>query len=489
MELTQLINSVKTIQVIGEVQRKDVSGIYYDSRRVIKNSVFVAIKGYKTDGHHYILDALNKGAIAVILEDNLSVPDEIFTHDKIAKILVNNSRVALAEISNSFFKEPSKKLKLIGITGTNGKTTTSYFIKSVLETAGNKVGLIGTIANYIGEKEIKSSMTTPESNDLNELLLEMVDDKCSYAVMEVSSHSLSLNRVFGLDFSAAVFTNITLDHLDFYQNFENYLRAKKILFDSLSESAIGVYNIDDNNSPAIIINSKAKLFPYGASSKADFILKDIKFDLSGTSFVIEYKKKNYNAFTSLVGEFNAYNAIAAFATTVLLGVDVEKVIEGIKNTNQVPGRFEVVGIGTKKVIVDYSHTPDSLEKALNAIRKIVKDKQPIYTVFGCGGNRDKSKRPVMGKIASDLSKMAIVTSDNPRFEDPFQIIEEIKVGIEKDNYIVIENREEAIQSAIQNSEEDAVILIAGKGHENYQEIQGIRNHFSDKEIAEKYLQK
>ncbi|MCL5027614.1 MAG: UDP-N-acetylmuramoyl-L-alanyl-D-glutamate--2,6-diaminopimelate ligase [Bacteroidetes bacterium] len=489
MELTQLINSVKTIQVIGEVQRKDVSGIYYDSRRVIKNSVFVAIKGYKTDGHHYILDALNKGAIAVILEDNLSVPDEIFTHDKIAKILVNNSRTALAEISNSFFKEPSKKLKLIGITGTNGKTTTSYFIKSILETAGSKVGLIGTIANYIGEKEIKSSMTTPESNDLNELLLEMVDDKCSYAVMEVSSHSLALNRVFGLDFSVAVFTNITLDHLDFHQNFENYLKAKKILFDSLSESAIGVYNIDDKNSPPIISNSKAKLFSYGASSNGDFILKDIKFDLSGTSFVIEYKKKNYNAFTSLVGEFNAYNAIAAFAATVLLGVDEEKVIDGIKNTKQVPGRFEAVGTGTKKAIIDYSHTPDSLEKALNAVRKIVKDKQPVYTVFGCGGNRDKSKRPLMGKIASDLSKLAIVTSDNPRFEDPFQIINEIKIGIEKNNYKVIENREEAIQFAIQNSEDDAVILIAGKGHENYQEIQGIRNHFSDKEIAEKYLQK
>ncbi len=488
MELTQLINSVKTIQVIGEVQRKDVSGIYYDSRKVQKNSVFVAIKGYKTDGHHFILDAINKGAIAIILEDNLSVPDEIFIHDKIAKILVSNCRIALAEISNSFFKEPSKKIKLIGITGTNGKTTTSYFVKSILENVGLNVGLVGTIANYIGEKEIKSSMTTPESSDLNELIFEMINEKCSHAVMEVSSHSLALSRVYDLNFSAAIFTNLTLDHLDFHQNFENYLNAKKILFDSLNESAFGIFNLDDANSRRLISNSKAKLFSFGTKIDADFLLKDIKYDLNGTSFVIEHNKKNYNASTSLVGEFNAYNAIAAFAATSLLGVDKEKAIEGIRKTKQVPGRFEVIGAGSKKIIVDYSHTPDSLEKALNAIRKIVKDEHPIYTVFGCGGNRDKSKRPLMGKIASDQSKLAIVTSDNPRFEEPFQIIEEIKSGIGKNNYKVIESREEAIQFAIQNSEEDAVILIAGKGHENYQEIQGVRKHFSDKEIAEKFLQ-
>ena len=488
MELTQLINSVKTIQVIGEVQRKDVSGIYYDSRKVQKNSVFVAIKGYKTDGHHFILDAINKGAIAIILEDNLSVPDEIFIHDKIAKILVSNCRIALAEISNSFFKEPSKKIKLIGITGTNGKTTTSYFVKSILENVGLNVGLVGTIANYIGEKEIKSSMTTPESSDLNELIFEMINEKCSHAVMEVSSHSLALSRVYDLNFSAAIFTNLTLDHLDFHQNFENYLNAKKILFDSLNESAFGIFNLDDANSRRLISNSKAKLFSFGTKIDADFLLKDIKYDLNGTSFVIEHNKKNYNASTSLVGEFNAYNAIAAFAATSLLGVDKEKAIEGIRKTKQVPGRFEVIGAGCKKIIVDYSHTPDSLEKALNAIRKIVKDEHPIYTVFGCGGNRDKSKRPLMGKIASDQSKLAIVTSDNPRFEEPFQIIEEIKSGIGKNNYKVIESREEAIQFAIQNSEEDAVILIAGKGHENYQENQGVIKHFSDKEIAEKFLQ-
>ena len=487
MELTELLNSVKAIQVTGEVQRKDVSGIYYDSRRVVKNAVFAAIRGYKTDGHRFILDAINKGAIAIILEDNECVPDEIFHHDKIAKILVKDSRKALAEISNAFFKEPSKKLKLVGITGTNGKTTTSYFIKNIFETAGNKVGLVGTIANYISQREIKTSLTTPESSDLNELFYKMVNEGCSHAVMEVSSHSLVLNRVYSLNFSAGVFTNITSDHLDFHLNFENYFNAKKILFDSLSGSGFAIYNIDDKSGAAIVKNSQAKLFSYGTSPKADFILTDITFDLTGTNFSIIFAGEKFEISTSLVGEFNAYNACAAFAAAVLLGVNKGTAIDGIKTTKQVPGRFEVVGKENKKVVIDYSHTADSLEKALLAIRKIVKETHPVYTVFGCGGNRDKTKRPVMGKIASELSKRAIITSDNPRFEDPFEIIEEIKSGIEKDNYEIIENREEAIRNAIKNSEDDAVILIAGKGHENYQEINGVRNHFSDKEVAEKYL--
>ncbi len=487
MELTQLLNSVKAIQVIGEVQRQDVSGIFYDSRRVIKNSVFAAIKGYKTDGHRFILDALNKGALAVILEDNNSVPDDIFIHGKTAKILVEDSRRALAEISASFYKQPSKKLKLIGITGTNGKTTSSYFIKKILESSGEKVGLAGTISNYIGSEEIKSSLTTPESNEMNEMLLEMYNRGCGYAVMEVSSHSLVLKRVYGLEFSGALFTNITSDHLDFHETFENYLSAKKILFDSLAKSAFGVYNIDDPHSTNLVKDSQARLFSYGTSSDADFIIRGVTYDLSGTRFVIEYNGREYPVSTSLIGEFNAYNACAAFAVSVLHGIAPETAVAGIKSTPQVPGRFEVVGKGNKKVIIDYSHTADSLEKALEAVNKLTGGSVPVYTVFGCGGNRDKTKRPVMGNIASEMSTKAIVTSDNPRFEEPMAIIDEIVKGINKDNYEVLENREEAISKAIAVSEDNAVILIAGKGHENYQEIKGVRNHFSDKEIAEKYL--
>ena len=487
MELTALVNGIYISQLIGEIQRQDVSGIFYDSRKVVKGSVFVAIKGFNSDGHKFILDAINKGALAVILEDSNAVPDEIFTHNKIAKICVRDSRIALAQASNYFYNEPSKKLKLIGITGTNGKTTTTYFIKSILEQNGNKAGIVGTIANYIGDKEIKSSLTTPESNDLNDLIYHMHSEGCSYAIMEVSSHSLVLKRVFGLKFSQAIFTNITSDHLDFHGNFEEYFKAKKILFDSLDESSVIIYNADDPNSLKIIIDSKAKSFSYGAAEDSDFQIMDIHYDLTGTSFLIKYSGKDYSIHTSLVGSFNAYNACAAFASAVLHGISPETAIKGIKNTKQVPGRFEVIGKGSKKVIVDYSHTADSLEKALIALNKIVENNNPVYTVLGCGGNRDKSKRPIMGRVASDMSKKIFITSDNPRNEDPDQIISEILSGLVKDNYEIIENREEAIKRAINSSEDNAVILIAGKGHENYQEIKGVRHHFSDREISEKYL--
>lgn len=487
MELTELINSVHVVQIVGNVQRKDVTGIFYDSRNVIKGSVFVAIKGFNVDGHRFINEAINNGALAVILENDHAIPDEIFLHTHTAKILVKDSRTALAEISKGFYKNVSEKIKLIGITGTKGKTTTSFIIKSILETAGIKTGLLGTIANYIGDKKIESSLTTPESNDLNELLLEMYNNGCNYVVMEVSSHALALKRVYGLNFSAAVFTNISSDHLDFHKNFENYLSAKKILFDNLSLSAFGVYNVDDKSSPKIIENRVAPLYSLGKMPGADFIIKNISYNLDGTYFTIENKNHDYEITTSLVGEFNAYNAAFAFAATTLLGIGPDKAVKGIKNTPQVPGRFEMTGNGGKKVVIDYSHNADSLEKTLLAIKNIVGNKHPLYTVFGCGGNRDRTKRPVMGKIACDLSKKVFITSDNPRNENPMDIIKEIESGIEKPNYEIIEDREEAIKRAISKSEPGAVILIAGKGHETYQEIKGVRRHFSDREVADKYL--
>jgi UDP-N-acetylmuramoyl-L-alanyl-D-glutamate--2,6-diaminopimelate ligase len=489
MELSSLLNNVKVIQVLGEISRERITGIHYDSRKVTKNSIFIAIKGFKTDGHKFISDAINKGAAAIVLEDDDVFPDDAITRQNAAKILVKDSREALAELSNYFFDEPSKKIKLIGVTGTNGKTTTSYFIKSIFETAGYKTGLIGTITNLIGEEEIATSLTTPESNDLNMLFQKMLTKGCKYAVMEVSSHSLVLKRVHKLFFSSGVFTNLTQEHLDFHESMDNYLNAKKILFDNLDISASAIFNIDDPNGSKIIADSKAKIFSYGSHETSDFKLMNIQFDLDGTNFTVKYKDQEYNASTSLVGEFNAYNACAAFSSTMLSGIDSELILRGIKNTKAVPGRFEVIGSGSKKVIVDYSHTPDSLEKALLAVRKIVKNDKPVYAVFGCGGNRDRTKRPVMGKIASEIADKIIITSDNPRFEEPMMIIDEIKSGISKKNFAVIENREEAIKNAIESSEKDAVILVAGKGHETYQEIKGVRNHFSDKELAEKYLNK
>ena len=487
MELTQLLNSLHVIQVTGEVQRKDVADIVYDSRKVQKNSVFVAIKGYKTDGHKFLQDAINKGAVAVVVEDDDSIPDELITHSKIAKLVVNNSRIALAELSKGFYKDPTSKLKLVGITGTNGKTTSTFILKNILESAGYKTGLVGTIANYVGDVKVDSKLTTPESNDLNKFFYDMIEAGCSHAIMEVSSHSLVLNRVYGLDFSAAIFSNITSDHLDFHQTFDEYLNAKKILFDGLGSNSFAIINSDDSNSNKMIKDCKAKIVTYGIADNSDYQIKNINYDLNGTDFTITNQNVDYKIHTTLIGTFNAYNAASAFATAHSLGIDANKIVESIKSSPQVPGRFEVLGNRNKKVIVDYSHTADSLEKALQAIREIVKDKNQVVAVFGCGGDRDKTKRPIMGKIASELSDKVFVTSDNPRTENPYDIIKDILKGISKNNYEIEENREEAIKNSIQRSDDNAVILIAGKGHENYQEINGVRNHFSDQEIALKYL--
>jgi len=487
MLLTELINKISAVQVVGTPPFKEVSGIDYDSRRIVDGSVFVAIKGFNTDGHHFLQDALNKKAVAVVVEDSNSIPDSLVSHHKAVKIVVADSRQSLAEISNAFYNEPSKRIRLIGITGTNGKTTTSYFLKNIFETAGYKVGLMGTIANYIGSEKIESRLTTPESNDLNKMLDRMINEGCKYAVMEVSSHSLSLKRVHGLHFSSALFTNITAEHLDFHGDFENYLKAKKILFDTLTETSSAIYNSDDLHGVDVLKDSRSKKYSFGNRSDSNFRIHDIHCELSGTKFNINYEGKDYHLTTSLVGDFNAYNAAGAFAAAMLSGFKEELIIDGISTTPQVPGRFEVLSNGTRKVVIDYSHTPDSLEKTLMVIRNITEKKNPVYTVFGCGGNRDKLKRPLMGKIATELSDKVIVTSDNPRNENPSAIIDEIKEGITTDNYEVIEDREAAIHEVIKKSGKNSVILIAGKGHEDYQEIAGVRHHFSDKEIAKKYL--
>ena len=487
MELTSLLNSISSVKVVGEVQRKDVTGIYYDSRRLIKNSIFVAIKGYSTDGHKYILDAVNSSVAGVIMEDDLAAPDEIFVHSGVVKILVKNSRIALAEASNAFYKQPTERIKLFGVTGTNGKTTTTYFLKTILEMNKHKTGLIGTISNFIGEREIKSNLTTPESSDLNNLFLTMIEEECDSAVMEVSSHSLALNRVYKLNFCCGIFTNITSDHLDFHHSFEEYLNAKKMLFDSLNKKAIAIVNCDDKHYTDISVDTMAKVITFGQSEKADFLIQNISLDLNGTSYELVYLNNRYLVSTKLIGEFNAYNSAGAIAAAVSIGIDPIIAVEGVKNTRQVPGRFEIIDGKSKKVIVDYSHTADSLEKALINLRRITGSGQKIYTVFGCGGDRDKQKRPVMGRIASTLSDKAIVTNDNPRTEGEMQIIKDIVSGISKENYEVIPDREDAIKTAIEKSEPGSVILIAGKGHEDYQVLGQERIHFSDKEIAKKYL--
>lgn len=487
MELSKLMNYINAVQVIGEVERKDISGIFHDSRKVLKGSVFVAIKGFNTDGHKHLQSAIANGAVVVVVEDHSSIPDELVTHSKLTKVVVVDSRLALAQFSNAFYKLSSASLQLIGVTGTNGKTTTTYFIKNILKTAGKKTGLIGTIQNMIDEEIVPSSFTTPESNELNELIYSMKEKNCSSVVMEVSSHSLQLKRVEGLKFSAAIFSNLTSDHLDFHHTLDNYLQAKKKLFDMLDDTAIAVYNDDDVHSPQLIADSQAKKISYGTNAKCNYQIQDLSFDMNGTYFTVVFENKKYFLQTRLVGEFNAFNATAAFSATTSLGVDPMTAVEGIKDTPQVPGRFEVIRKEAKSVVIDYAHTADSLEKTLQNIRKIVGPDQNIVTVFGCGGNRDKTKRPIMGRIASEYSTNVIITNDNSRFENAEDIINEIVSGIKLSNYKVIEDREEAIASAIKSSTNDAIILVAGKGHENYQLIRGVKHHFSDREVAEKYL--
>jgi len=483
--LSQLLNNIKAIQVIGKAEFNEIDNITINSKNVKKGSIFVAIKGFKTDGHNYIIEAINNGASAVILEDNSFAPEQLFIHSGSVKILVNNSRKALADLSAEFYDNPTQRIKLIGITGTKGKTTSTNFVKSVF--GDKKCGLIGTIKIDLGTKQIDSNLTTPEANDLNYYFSEMISNGCEAAVMEVSSHSLMLHRVDNLDFDIAIFTNLAHDHLDFHGTPENYLNAKKKLFDGLKPNAFAIINIDDKAAKKMVKNCSAKIITYGFGKAADFRISDVNYSLNGTKFNVTFNNNTVALETSLIGIFNAYNAAAAFAAGVVSGLDINKVIKAIKKTPQVPGRFEVISKGNKKAIVDYSHTPESLQSTLNAIKEINKEKYPFYTVFGCGGDRDKTKRPIMGNIASLMSDMVIVTSDNPRTEDPNLIIEDIVKGIKGDNYKVFVDREEAIKYAITNSPNNAIILVAGKGHEDYIEINGVRSHFSDKEKVTEFL--
>ncbi len=485
--LTEILDHLDAVSVTGSPENYFINNISFDSRNVNANSIFIAIKGFKVNGHDFIEEVIAKGTKAIVVQEN-NLPDQFFTNSNCVKIKVQDSRIALAQIANAYFDFPSTKIKLVGITGTKGKTTTAFFIKNILEYAGNDVGLIGTIENYVGNKKYSTKLTTPESTTTNELLYEMVNENCTYCVMEVSSHSLELQRVNGMDFDVGVFTNITSDHMDFHMNFESYRDAKKILFDDLKHDAHAVFNYDDDSSDYLRKDTNAMISGYGKCLKSNYRIENLGYDLNGTKFSLKMNGLEFNINIKLIGGFNAYNAVAAFTACHLLGIDSKNIVEGLNSTPQIPGRFEVISHKSKRVIVDYSHTADSLKQALLSIKNIVKNEHPVHTVFGCGGDRDKLKRPIMGSIAEEYSDKIYVTSDNPRTEDPYSIIEDIKKGLKRDDHDIIENREEAIQTAIQNSEKDAVILIAGKGHENYQEINGVRNYFSDKETAIKYLE-
>jgi UDP-N-acetylmuramoyl-L-alanyl-D-glutamate--2,6-diaminopimelate ligase len=481
------------MNAVREILDFDINKLCYNSKLVEAGDVFFAIKGFKSDGNKYINDAFKNGAGAVITDQ--------FPEIKDPRILqVENVRKSMAEISAEFYGNPSLSLKMIGVTGTNGKTTVSNIINYVLETEGKKTGLIGTNGNFINRHFIESSHTTPESVDLNRLLAEMRDAGVEFVTMEVSSHSLSLSRVYGIDFDAAVFTNLTPEHLDFHANMDNYFNSKKILFNSIGRinkkgnSTSVIYNNDDVFGNRIVSGTESERVSFGFEHSM-YSVENLKMDFDSMSFDMLVPLNgegigNISVTTKLTGRFNVYNILAATAALKAVKIPYTVIAEAIKGFEPVDGRFNQIRLANgATAIIDYSHTPDSLLKAISTIREILdinKSGGKIITVFGCGGNRDKTKRPLMGEIATKYSDHAVVTSDNPRDEEPMQIIEDIKTGIRSDNYSIIEDRVSAIEHAVKISSKGDVILVAGKGHETYQEIKGVKHHLSDKETVKKF---
>jgi len=445
-----------------------------DSREVGKNGLFVAVRGTVADGHGFIHKAIENGALGIICE---TLPENHTTITHIA--CVSNARKALAELSAALWQYPASSLNLIGVTGTNGKTTTTWLIHHLLQGLGHKTGLIGTISYRIGDKEIPATHTTPSAVTLNALLRQMVMAGCSYGVMEVSSHALDQYRVIGRDFDVAVFSNLTHDHLDYHQTVEAYRMAKKKLFDDLPESATALTNADDPAGPGMLIDTPARKISYGTSDAAQIRFQLLEDSISGLHLHVD----GHDCTFRLVGRFNAYNLTAAYAVGLALGFTPKEVLEVLATAPPVPGRFEQeVFEGTITAIVDYAHTPDALENVLQTIHAIKKPKGKIWCVFGCGGDRDPDKRPVMGRVVEQYADFPIATSDNPRTESPEKILEDVKRGFQRpQDALWLPDRREAIQYAVQYAQPDDVILVAGKGHEPYQIIGTTKHHFDDRE--------
>jgi UDP-N-acetylmuramoyl-L-alanyl-D-glutamate--2,6-diaminopimelate ligase len=468
-----------------------VNRIQYDSRKVERGDLFVAIRGLSVDGNTFITQAAQNGAKVVVTEKDDAIPDSFCMHNGIVKIVVRDSRAALARISDNYFGHPSGSLTMVGVTGTNGKTTTTNIIKYLLQKTGRKSGLIGTIEYMIGDQRLPSTHTTPESLELQLLLERMVDEQCSAAVMEVSSHALDQHRVEGMIFQVAMFTNLTQDHLDYHRTMDEYYAAKKKLFGMLAPGGWAVINADSDYGMRLIAETSAEKISYGITANADVRGYDVSLSLQGVKFSIEYHGERTNISSPLVGRFNVYNLLAAFSAGIALGIDAPTLGHLLSEPISVPGRFEKISSSVGWIaVIDYAHTPDALEKALFAIHDVMGKPKTgrIITVFGCGGNRDKTKRPKMGKIASQMSDIVFVTSDNPRFEEPETIIDEVMAGIEDGSKVYREvDRAMAISRALEIAEGNDIVLIAGKGHEDYQVIGEQKIHFSDREIVEKFL--
>ena len=488
-KIKSLIDLLPEAKIIGD-ENKCIDTIEHDSRKVGKNSLFVCIPGAKVDGHNYISQAVQNGAVAVLVEK------DIVEIDGVTIIKVDDVKAAIQAIVPYFYDYPARKLRMIGITGTNGKTTTSYLIRAILRNAGFKVGVIGTIQIMIEDEVFPIHNTTPDIIDLQAILANMQAKGMDYVVMEVSSHALALNRVAGCEFDTAVFTNVTQDHLDFHKTFENYIEAKSKLFASLTlltnckENKTAVINIDDSAAKAMLAKSECRTISYAIHKNADLKAENINVLANGAKFSIHSNFANLDLNLKITGIFNVYNVMGAVGAAFAEGIKADVIKQTLESFESVPGRFELVDEGqTFSVIVDYAHTPDGLENILKTARQIAK--QHIITVFGCGGDRDRTKRPIMGRIAAQLSDVVIATSDNPRTEDPEFILSQVEEGVLETigdkKHKKITDRKSAIEEAISMASEGDIVIIAGKGHENYQILKDKTIHFDDKEVARDVL--
>ncbi len=478
MKLQQLLNGIRILDHKGDMSI-DVKGVNIDSRKVGKGDMFIAVRGTTADGHAYIPKAIEQGASVIVCEE-VAEPVE-----GVGYLIVDNTEQIVGQIATNFYGNPTEKLKLVGVTGTNGKTTIATVLYNMFRRMGHKVGLLSTVVNYIDGEAVATDHTTPDPVTLNELLARMVDAGCEYAFMEVSSHSIVQNRIGGLKFVGGLFTNITRDHLDYHKTFENYLKAKKLFFDRLPADAFAVTNIDDKNGLVMTQNTQATVKTYSVQSPADFKAKIIECHFDGMLLDINGKEVN----VQFIGRFNASNLLAVYGAAVMLGKDVEEVLIAMSAMKPVNGRFEALRSPKGfTAIVDYAHTPDALENVLNAIHGVLQGKGQVITVCGAGGNRDKGKRPLMAKEAVKQSDKVILTSDNPRDEEPEDILNDMLAGVTEEQMskvLTITDRRQAIKTACMMAQNGDVILVAGKGHEDYQIIKGVKHHFDDKEEIRK----
>ncbi|MBR2243235.1 MAG: UDP-N-acetylmuramoyl-L-alanyl-D-glutamate--2,6-diaminopimelate ligase [Prevotella sp.] len=478
MKLSELLKYVKPVSIIGDEQI-DITGVNIDSRKIEKGHLFVAMKGTQTDGHKFIPKALELGASAILCEDLPAEKAEGVTY-----VQVTSTESAVGPVATVFFGEPSQKLRLVGVTGTNGKTTIATLLYNMFRKFGHKCGLLSTVCNYIEDEAIPADHTTPDPIELNRLLGRMVDAGCEYAFMECSSHAIAQQRIGGLKFTGGLFTNLTRDHLDYHKTFENYRDAKKAFFDSLPKDAFAITNADDKNGSVMVQNCKANVKTYSTRSMADFRARIIECHFEGMYLEIDGKEVG----VQFIGKFNVSNLLAVYGAAVMLGKKPEDILLVLSTLKSVAGRLEP--IRSKEgvtAIVDYAHTPDALENVLNAIHEVLDGKGgQVITVCGAGGNRDKGKRPLMAQEAAKQSDRVIITSDNPRFEEPQDIINDMLAGLSAQQMkktLSITDRKEAIRTACMMAQKGDVILIAGKGHEDYQEIKGVKHHFDDREIV------